>query len=103
MNLEEFLKQFQSGDIAVRCQTSEQRQELIHLLVSNGVRHGASGVSREMLANVNEYRDGWMVVYASQNSGGIEFCSDRYEKILSCDGLVDHLLCVACPQVDDLL
>ena len=103
MNLEEFLKQIQSGDIAVRCQTSEQRQELIHLLVSNGVCHGASGVSLKMLADVNECRDRWMVVYVSQTSGGIEFCSDRYGKILSCDELVDHLLCVAYPQVDDLL
>lgn len=101
MSIDEFLEQFKEGCMLVRCQTSEERQEVIRFLVNHGIPHGESGVSREMLNDVNKYRDRFLIVKRAYNGDGIEFYSGFHNSVQY--STIAHLFCPRGPQVDDLL
>lgn len=74
---------------------------MIRFLVCCGVPHGDSGVSKEMLSDVNKYRNRWLTVIRGADSDGIEFYSVVRNSIPYVE--IEHLLNLALTQVDDLI
>ena len=105
MNVDELLEQFRSNAISIKCQSSEERQDVIRFLVEHGVPHGHSGYSKDMLKDVDYCRDRYLIVERGWNPHrGIEFRSRNDHDSVNYEDIA-HLICPfrITVQVDDLL
>ena len=105
MNVDELLERFRSNEISIKCQSSEERQDVIRFLIENGIPHGDSGYSKDMLKDVDYCRDRYMIVATAWRPyQGIEFRSrDDRNSVNYAD--ISHLICQPriSVRVDDLI
>lgn len=76
MNKEELLRRFKNSKLYIACETPAELLTVVTNLIDSGIRHGDSGVSREIMESGVNYPFYWQVVTAG-SFGGIEFYRHR--------------------------